>query len=77
MIVCMRILISTGVKPYRAMEQMVWCSLIGLASLKKLETFRKSRKESATGRSRPRSRVEVHAALIKSTLDIPGGVSVP
>ncbi|NDC53132.1 MAG: hypothetical protein EBZ74_02295 [Planctomycetia bacterium] len=44
MIVCMLILISTGEKPNRAMYQMVWYSLIGLASLKELEAFIASRK---------------------------------
>ena len=39
MIVCMLILISTGERPNRAMYQMVWCYLIGLASLKELEAF--------------------------------------
>ena len=46
MIVCMLILIYTGEKPNRAMYQMVWYSLIGLASLKELEAFIKTRKES-------------------------------
>ena len=44
MIVCMLILIYTGEKPNRAMYQMVWYYLIGLASLKELEAFIKSRK---------------------------------
>ncbi|MFM8495877.1 MAG: IS4 family transposase [Planctomycetia bacterium] len=44
MIVCMLILIYTGEKPNRAMHQMVWYYLIGLASLKELEAFIKSRK---------------------------------
>jgi IS4 transposase len=48
MIVCMLILIYTGEKPNRAMYQMVWYYLIGLASLKELEAFIKSRKSSAT-----------------------------
>jgi hypothetical protein len=39
MIACMLILIYTGEKPNRAMEQMVWYYLIGLASLKELEAF--------------------------------------
>jgi len=43
MIVCMLIRIYTGEKPSRAMCQMAWCSLIGLASLKELETFIKTR----------------------------------
>jgi hypothetical protein len=43
MIVCMLILIYTGEKPNRAMYQMVWYYLIGLASLKELEAFIKSR----------------------------------
>jgi len=34
----------TGAKPNRAMEQMVWYELIGLASLKELEAFITSRK---------------------------------
>ena len=44
MIVCMLILIYTGEKPNRAMEQMVWYYLIGLASLKELEGFIKTRR---------------------------------
>jgi hypothetical protein len=44
MIVCMLILIYTGEKPNRAMYQMVWYYLIGLASLKELEAFIRSRK---------------------------------
>ena len=44
MIVCMLILLSTGEKPNRAMVQMVWYELIGLASLKELEAFIKTRK---------------------------------
>ena len=44
MIVCMLILIYTGEKPNRAMYQMVWYYLIGLASLKELESFIASRK---------------------------------
>ena len=44
MIVCMLILIYTGEKPNRAMYQMVWYYLIGLASLKELEAFITSRK---------------------------------
>ncbi len=43
MIVCMLILIYTGEKPNRAMYQMVWYYLIGLASLKELEAFIASR----------------------------------
>ena len=43
MIVCMLILIYTGERPNRAMYQMVWYYLIGLASLKELEAFIKSR----------------------------------
>ena len=39
MIVCMLILIDTGEKPNRAMYQMVWSSLLGLASLNELEAF--------------------------------------
>jgi hypothetical protein len=39
MIVCMLILIYTSEKPNRAMYQMVWYELIGLASLKELEAF--------------------------------------
>jgi IS4 transposase len=52
MIVCMLILIYTGEKPNRAMYQMVWYYLIGLASLKELEAFIKSRKESALAQPR-------------------------
>ena len=44
MIVCMLILLYTGEKPNRAMVQMVWYELIGLASLKELEAFIKTRK---------------------------------
>jgi IS4 transposase len=44
MIVCMLILLDMGEKPNRAMYQMVWYYLIGLASLKELEAFIKSRK---------------------------------
>jgi hypothetical protein len=44
MIVCMLILLYTGEKPNRAMYQMVWYYLIGLASLKELEAFIKTRK---------------------------------
>jgi len=44
MIVCMLILIYTGEKPNKAMHQMVWYYLIGLASLKELEAFIASRK---------------------------------
>ena len=43
MIVYMLILIYVGEKPNRAMEQMVWYYLIGLASLKEPEAFIKSR----------------------------------
>ena len=41
---CALILIYTGEKPNRAMYRIVWYSLIGLASLKELEAFIKSRK---------------------------------
>ena len=44
MIVCMLILIYTGEKPNRAMYQMVWYYLIGLASLTELEAFIKTRR---------------------------------
>ena len=44
MIVCMLILICTGEKPNRAMYQMVWYYLIGLASLKELEAFIRTRR---------------------------------
>jgi len=44
MIVCMLILIYTGEKPNRAMYQMVWYYLIGLASLKELEGFIRTRR---------------------------------
>jgi IS4 transposase len=44
MIVCMLILLYTGEKPNRAIYQMVWYELIGLASLKELEAFIKTRK---------------------------------
>ena len=44
MIVCMLILIYTGERPSRAMYQMVWYYLIGLASLKELEAFIKTRR---------------------------------
>ena len=41
---CALILTYTGEKPNRAMEQMVWYDLIGLASLKELEAFVRSRR---------------------------------
>jgi IS4 transposase len=44
MIVCMLILLYTGEKPNRAMYQMVWYYLIGLASLKELEAFIRTRR---------------------------------
>ena len=44
MIVCMLILIYTGEKPNRAMHQMVWYYLMGVASLKELEAFITSRR---------------------------------
>jgi hypothetical protein len=44
MIVCMLILIDMGEKPNRAMEQMGWDYLIGLASLKELEAFIKTQR---------------------------------
>ncbi|MFM9009671.1 MAG: hypothetical protein ACKON8_02015 [Planctomycetota bacterium] len=44
MIVCMQILIYTGEKPNRAMCQMVWHYLVGLASLEELEASIKTRK---------------------------------
>jgi len=44
MIVCMLILPYTGEKPHRAMHQMVWYELIGLASLKELEAFIQTRR---------------------------------
>ncbi len=44
MIVCMLILIYTGERPNRAMYQMVWYYLIGLASLSELEAFIESRR---------------------------------
>ena len=44
MIVCMLILIYKGEKPNRAMRQMVSYELVGLASLKELEAFIKSRR---------------------------------
>jgi hypothetical protein len=44
MIVCMLIPIYTGEKPNRAMYQMVWYELIGLASLKELEAFIRTRR---------------------------------
>ena len=44
MIVCMLILIYTGEKPNRAMYQMVWYYLVGLASLKELEAFIRTRR---------------------------------
>lgn len=42
--VCMLILVDTGKKPNRAMEQMVWYELIGLDSLKELESFIRTRR---------------------------------
>jgi hypothetical protein len=44
MIVCMLILIYAGEKPNRAMDQMVWYYLIGLASPKELEAFIETRR---------------------------------
>lgn len=58
MIVCMLIPIYTGEKPNRPMYQMVWYELIGLASLKELESFIKSRKSSAP--ANPKSTCTVH-----------------
>ena len=49
----MLILIDTGEKPNRAMEQMVWYEFIGLASLKELEVFIKSRSTPAPAKPRP------------------------
>ena len=40
----MLILIDTGEKPNRAMYQMVWCYLIGRASLEELEAFIRTRR---------------------------------
>jgi len=40
----MLIVIDTAEKPNRAMEQMVWYELIGLASLKELEAFIRTRR---------------------------------
>jgi hypothetical protein len=44
MIVCMLILLYTGEKPNRAMHQMVWYEFTGLASLKELEAFIRTRR---------------------------------
>lgn len=44
MIVCMLILIYTGEKPNKAMHQMVWYYLMGVASLKELEAFIRSQR---------------------------------
>ena len=44
MIVCMLILIDTGEQPNRAIYQIVWYYLLGLASLKELEDFIKNRR---------------------------------
>jgi len=44
MIVCMLIVLYTGEKPNRAIVQMVWYYLVGLASLKELEASIKTRK---------------------------------
>ena len=51
----------TGAKPNRAMEQMVWYELIGLASLKELEAFITSRKCVAL--AQPQSRRPVGLLL--------------
>lgn len=56
MIVCMPFLIYTGEKPNRAMHQMVWYYLIGLASLKELDAFITSRKSSSPAQPSPRER---------------------
>ena len=62
MIVCMLILTYSGEKPNRAMYQVVWYYLIGLASLKELEAFIKSRKESALAQPRSHRSVGFAAA---------------
>jgi hypothetical protein len=77
MIVCMLILIDTGEKPNRAMYQMVWSSLIGLASLNELEAFITRRRSSATAQPRPQRRVGFHAARIRFPIDVSGGVTRP
>jgi len=43
-IVGTRIMIDTGEKPNRAMEQMVWYERIRLASLNELEAFARTRR---------------------------------
>lgn len=43
-IVCLLILIDMGEQPNRAMEQMVWYELIGLASLKELGALIRTRR---------------------------------
>jgi hypothetical protein len=64
MIVCMLILIYTGETPNRAMYQMVWYYLIGLASLKELEAFIASRKESAPAQPWPHRHAGFAAAQL-------------
>jgi hypothetical protein len=75
MIVCMLILIDMGEKPNRAMEQMGWDYLIGLASLKELEAFIKTRKESTPAQPRPRRHVGFAAA--RSSVERGSGLPIP
>ena len=64
MIVCMLILLHAGEKPNRAMVQMVWYYLIGLASLKELEAFIKTRKQPEPAQPRP----DRHAGFVAARL---------
>ncbi|MFM8734601.1 MAG: transposase, partial [Pirellulales bacterium] len=75
MIVCMLILIYTGEKPNRAMDQMVWYELIGLASLKELEVFIASRKEPVP--AQPRPHVPVGFAAAPLSVGLSEGLPVP
>ena len=59
---CSLILIYTGEKPNRAMYQMVWYYLIGLASLKELEAFIKSRKQPVSAEPWPHQHTGFAAA---------------
>ena len=62
MIVCMLILIFTGGKPDRAMYQMVWYYLVGLASLEELEASIRTRKQPASAEPRPHGHAGFAAA---------------
>ena len=75
MIVCMLILIDAGEKPNRAMYQMVWYYLIGLASLKELEVFINTRRQPASAQPRPHRHVGFAAA--QSECELSEGLPVP